>query len=339
MTDKYGNTLTVKDKILMLQPIEGKPRNIGKIIETEIGKIYEKYEREADTFRVMDAWSVNYNALMMSDWIHFKSETRDYWIDSKTARMKGKFLKLRNAEEKIYIAKEHWSPYPPAEMADKDNSLQQKLGNSWYYQLKDFFETESMVKLNEFLADQYQRFTVYPEPENMFKTFKLCSWEKLRVVILGQDPYHDGQATGCAFETKGKMNPSVIKILKGMESDLRIGEFIERRHRLSYMCPKGIMLLNASLTVRAGAPQSHAAQWKDFTVGLLNHLNSHSPIVYLLWGKPAQSYKKYISEKHVILEAEHPSYAARQGRDWEHHNCFSTAREIIYKWYGEHLIW
>lgn len=342
MKDKYGNRITQVGDSLILQTPKAEHRIIGKLITKEINGeeivIYFKHENEAHTFRAMDAWSINYNALLMCDYVHYSTNLREYWIDRESARMKGKFLKLQNAEEKIYVPKEHWLEYGPLP-TENASPLENSLGPSWFHEIKHIFSGEEMTSLRKFLDQERSRYTVYPEEENIFRTFREVPYDKLRILVIGQDPYADGQAVGLAFATRNRINPSLRKILEGMEDDLKIGEFLEKQNDLSYLSKSGIMLLNASLTVRKNAPGSHSHMWKYFTESLISVLNNHSPMVYLLWGKPAQSFKPLIDQKHVIIETEHPAYAARQGRMWEHKNCFSKSREIIYHKYGEHIVW
>jgi uracil-DNA glycosylase len=218
-------------------------------------------------------------------------------------------------------------------MTKKEEQIRLLIGGSWYKQLHQEFDSAYMKKINKFLGEN----KYYPETHNIFRAFMLCGFDNTKIVILGQDPYHDGQANGLAFSTQGKMNPSLRMILDGINEDAQFGSYLEHQHNLSYLCDRGVLLMNTALTVSPGEPESHLELWAPFTRAVLSKLNAKdTPIVFLLWGKKAQYYKKYIDPmKHTILEAEHPAYAARMHRPWEHNNCFSEAVNFVEQHYGD----
>jgi len=170
---------------------------------------------------------------------------------------------------------------------------------------KDYF-----IRLKNDVNSEYEKFTVYPPHENIFKAFKLTPLTDIKVVILGQDPYHSfNQATGLAFSVpKGeKLPPSLRNIYKEIESDLGIKRVCGC---LQDIATQGVFFLNASLTVREAAPASHSALgWQTFTDNVIKHINSKStPVIFLLWGNFAKAKQTLITNpQHKILTSAHPS--------------------------------
>lgn len=184
------------------------------------------------------------------------------------------------------------------------------IGNSWDNILKDDFASESYQALRRFLADEYAHHTVYPDMHNIFNALKATDFKDVKVVIIGQDPYHNpGQAHGMCFSVLPGTDtpPSLVNIFKEMKSDLGI---VNTNPYLVKWAEQGVLMLNAVLTVRAGQANSHKGKgWERVTDSIIAHLNnSATPIVYLLWGANARSKKSLITnEKHLILECAHPS--------------------------------
>lgn len=171
---------------------------------------------------------------------------------------------------------------------------------------KPYFE-----KLRQFLRAERAQHQVFPPDEKVFAAFELTPFDHVRVVILGQDPYHDvGQAHGLAFSVLPgvKLPGSLRNIFKEMTADL--GHATPTHGCLIPWAKQGVLLLNTVLTVRAHQANSHRGQgWETFTDAVITALSDRSePIIFVLWGKPAQAKKKWVdTEKHVILEAAHPS--------------------------------
>lgn len=170
---------------------------------------------------------------------------------------------------------------------------------------KDYFK-----KLLEDVKEEYKNYTCFPPYENIFRAYKLTPLEDVKVVILGQDPYHEkGQANGLAFSVDcKKLPPSLKNIYKEMESDL--GLTVNQDGDLSYLAKQGVMLLNTTLTVREGEANSHKnLGWSHFTnnsIALLNALST--PKVFILWGNDAKTKKSLITNpNHLIIESAHPS--------------------------------
>jgi uracil-DNA glycosylase len=191
---------------------------------------------------------------------------------------------------------------------------------SWKEILKDEFESEYMKKLLNYLDErEAEGVTIYPPKPLIFNAFLQTPFSKVRVVLLGQDPYHGaGQAHGLAFSVQDHVNfpPSLKNIFKELESDIP-GIKKPANGNLTHWASQGILLLNTTLTVEEGKPSSQQKQgWEIFTDHVISKLSAEKEnLVFLLWGKHAQSKKILIdTRKHVILEAAHPSpFSAHNG--------------------------
>ncbi len=189
----------------------------------------------------------------------------------------------------------------------------------WYNVLKEEFEKTYFEKLVSFLKHEKQLGKViYPEGKNIFRAFDLTPFEKVRVLLLGQDPYHGpGQAHGLCFSVqKGvKPPPSLVNIYKELHDDL--GLEIPAHGDLSHWAGQGILMLNASLTVEAGKPMSHAnIGWEIFTDAVIKKVSDEKEkVIFVLWGRFAQQKEILIdTQKHIILKAAHPSpFSASNG--------------------------
>ena len=186
-----------------------------------------------------------------------------------------------------------------------------KLGNDWDEILSEEFKKDYYLKIREFLKDEYSSRVIFPPMFDIFNALKYTSFENTKVVILGQDPYHElGQAHGLSFSVKKgiKIPPSLVNIYKELKSDIEME--IPNHGELTTWATQGVLLLNATLTVRQGLANSHQnIGWSIFTDEVIKKLNeSSSPIVFILWGGNARSKKKYITNKnHLIIESAHPS--------------------------------
>lgn len=191
--------------------------------------------------------------------------------------------------------------------------MMKQLTNGWKDLLAGETEQPYYKSLEKFLMRQYMEGTVYPKQENIFNALQLTDYEDVKVVILGQDPYHGpNQAHGLSFSVeKGqKLPPSLKNMMKELQQD--IGCEIPEHGDLSLWARQGVLLLNTVLTVQAGKANSHKGQgWEKFTDAVIENLAKRDqPIVFLLWGKPAQSKRiliERISRNHIILQSPHPS--------------------------------
>lgn len=210
-----------------------------------------------------------------------------------------------------------------------------KIGGGWKERLDGEFEQEYFKNLSSFVRDEYQKSTVYPAPKNIFRAFDACPFDSVRVVILGQDPYHGaGQANGLCFsvDPSVKAPPSLQNIFKEIESDL--GVPANRDPDLIRWAHQGVLLLNATLTVNAGSPGSHQGKgWERFTDAVIQKLNDErAGIVFILWGNYARQKGARISRtKHCVIESAHPSpFSAYSGffgsKPFSKTNAYLTSR-------------
>ena len=204
--------------------------------------------------------------------------------------------------------------------------------NDWDQLFDQEIQKDYLLNLRYFLAKEYKTKNIYPAKENIFAAFKTTSLKDTKVVILGQDPYHgDGQAHGLSFSVKPGVEapPSLVNIYKELNEDL--GCYIPNNGYLKKWADQGVMMLNTVLTVQAHRANSHRGiGWEEFTDAAIRVLNQQDrPIVFMLWGRPAQSKKALLNNpNHLILEAPHPSpLSAYRGFFGCHH--FSQANEFL----------
>ena len=190
---------------------------------------------------------------------------------------------------------------------------------SWKEVMQDYFTTENFQKLSDFVRAEYVNKKIYPKPQDIFKAFSLTPFDKVKVVILGQDPYHGvGQAEGLSFSVQPgvKLPPSLQNIYKEIENDLGIKKDFTDGH-LEPWAKQGVFLLNAILTVIANSPASHQGKgWEEFTDEVIKTISEkRKHVVFILWGNFARSKKVLIDEnKHLIIESPHPSpFSANNG--------------------------
>lgn len=183
--------------------------------------------------------------------------------------------------------------------------------NDWLDAIGKEFHQPYYAELYQFIKSEYHNYMVYPEADHIFDAFHLTPLQKVKVVIIGQDPYHnEGQAHGLCFSVKPEVDipPSLVNIYKELKSDL--GCYIPNNGYLEKWARQGVLLLNTVLTVRAHQAFSHQGRgWERFTDAVISAVNEQDrPIVFILWGKPAQAKKSMLTNgNHLILEAPHPS--------------------------------
>lgn len=207
-----------------------------------------------------------------------------------------------------------------------------QLEPSWLKLLHDVFQTETFARLKQFLIKERQEHTVFPPGNLMFRAFNETPVHRVKVVILGQDPYHGpGQAEGLSFSVPQNIPipPSLKNVYKELQDDLACS--IPTHGHLGQWARQGVLLLNAMLSVRAGEPGSHQNKgWELFTDEVIRRISEHQDtLVFLLWGKFAQSKAMLINDtKHLILSAPHPSpFSANSGFFGCRH--FSQANEYL----------
>ncbi len=207
-----------------------------------------------------------------------------------------------------------------------------KFGNDWDNKIGGEFEKEYYLKLRRFLKEEYANTTVYPDMYDLFSALKETPFSKVKVVILGQDPYHEpNQAHGMAFSVKPgvPLPPSLLNIYK--EINAEFGYPIPKSGYLLPWAKQGVLLLNTVLTVREGAANSHHGKgWEIFTDEIIRQLNERrDPIVFLLWGNNARAKKELITNpRHYVLETVHPSPLSAS-RGFMGCGHFKKANEIL----------
>jgi uracil-DNA glycosylase len=183
--------------------------------------------------------------------------------------------------------------------------------NDWLTAIGDEFKKPYYRELYNFVKAEYGKYIIYPNADDIFNAFHFTPLSKVKAVILGQDPYHNvGQAHGLSFSVKPGIDipPSLVNIYKELHDDL--GCYIPNHGHLEKWARQGVLLLNTVLTVRAHQANSHQGRgWEQFTDAVINAINQQDrPIVFIMWGRPAQQKKKMLTnKKHLILEAPHPS--------------------------------
>lgn len=214
--------------------------------------------------------------------------------------------------------------------------------NDWQQVIGDELKKDYFDDLRAFLKEEYSQRAVFPPKNDIMNAFHATSFEKTKVVLLGQDPYHGkGQAHGLSFSVKPglKVPPSLVNIYKELEAD--IGCTAPKHGHLQRWAEQGVLMLNTVLTVRAGEPQSHRGQgWETFTNEVIDRLNEReTPLIFLLWGKPAQEKRERVDEeRHLVLTSPHPSpFSANRG--FFGSRPFSTINEKLTEWGSEPIDW
>lgn len=185
------------------------------------------------------------------------------------------------------------------------------ISNDWLPAIRGEFQKDYYKKLHQTVMQEYRTKQIFPEADDLFNAFHLTPLKDVKVVIFGQDPYHNvGQAHGLCFSVKPgvEIPPSLVNIYKELQDDL--GCYIPNNGYLVKWAEQGVLLLNTVLTVRAHQANSHRGiGWEEFTDAAIRILNEQDrPIVFILWGRPAQMKKSMLNNpKHLILEAPHPS--------------------------------
>ncbi len=207
---------------------------------------------------------------------------------------------------------------------------------TWEDVFKEIKSKEYAQRLSKFLDEEYAHHKIYPERKNMFNAFKLTPLEEVKVVIFGQDPYHEeGQAMGLCFSVPDniKTPPSLINIYKEIEDEYNTVIF-NKGGDLTYLAKQGVLLLNTILTVREHLPMSHnIKEYNLFMQDIIEVLNNlEQPIVFLLWGGPAKRLAVHLTNKnHLILTATHPSPLGANQGGWFGSQIFIKTNEFLVK--------
>ncbi len=216
------------------------------------------------------------------------------------------------------------------------------LSKKWQSYLGEDIISKSRLKLDAFLEEEYRNKVIFPDKENVFNALNSCTPEQVKVVILGQDPYHgDGEAHGLSFSVQSgiKCPPSLRNILNEVSIDFN--KKARNKTDLSDWAGQGVLLLNTILTVEKDKCNSHKGLgWEDFTSEIIKKLGSdNKKLVFILWGKPAEKFEKYINTKnHFIIKSAHPSPLSSY-RGFVGSRPFSRANEWLRKNGIEEIDW
>lgn len=214
---------------------------------------------------------------------------------------------------------------------------------NWFEKLSNEFNSKEYQDLEKWLNHEYQTKTIYPKPENVFNALNLVKYDDVKVVIIGQDPYHNpNQAHGLSFsvEKDVAIPPSLINIYKELKDD--VGCYIPNNGNLTKWAKQGVLLLNSVLTVEQNKPNSHKNKgWELITSKVVDLLNQRNdPVIFLLWGSNAKAIGKNIdTKKHYVLTAVHPSPMSANQGGWFGCRHFSKTNEILKKLGKEPIDW
>lgn len=218
-----------------------------------------------------------------------------------------------------------------------------KIEESWKQHVGDEFDKLYFLDLTNFVRDEYLHHTCYPPGNQIFEAFNLCPFDKVKAVIIGQDPYHEpGQAHGLCFSVNDGVPfpPSLVNIFKEINMDL--GTPMPTSGNLARWARQGVLLLNATLTVRAHQAASHQRHgWETFTDAAIEALSrDHNNLVFILWGGYARSKARLIDHtRHLVLESVHPSPLSANRGGWFGNHHFSRANAYLVEHGQEAIVW
>jgi uracil-DNA glycosylase len=336
-TDRNGKQLLYKpdDGGRIYLDVDGTLKCLGAILLGQNNILYHKYEEESQIFRKTNAWSVNHTVLSVVDLVVYESTSFDYSITRERALEFGEYFHFQDTTElKVYVPLKYWEKRHKGckDIYPEHFLWRNRVGDSWFEALQKTLLSDLMKDISKAVKQDRQAIgeTVYPAPDRVFRAFKLCTFEHTKVVIVGQDPYHDGSANGLAFGylqleegNKKQMEKSLDIIHKEVERDVYDGLHLGYDTSLETWAKQGVLLLNACLTVLKGRPRSHSnIGWERFTrLVLYKLLQDETPKVFILWGNDAKETFKYsmdvwtqrnfIPFPHLVLEGRHPAYDLR----------------------------
>ena len=211
------------------------------------------------------------------------------------------------------------------------STFKNRMDDDWLDNLKPFLESKEM----DFIFEQIKQTKgeIWPKSDDCFNAFKYCKWKDVKVVIIGQDPYHDpNTAHGLAFSSNKPFYcpPSLSNILREIEDDIYKGLKLDGDYNLKRWAEQGVLLLNTALTVEEGKPGSHIGIWKPFTEYVFQVLKKKSNIVYMLWGNYAKQYSRYINNNNnLVLTTGHPSPLSANRGYWFKNKHFSKCNNFL----------
>ncbi len=216
-------------------------------------------------------------------------------------------------------------------LSEVELKRQEILGEDWFVALRDVLNSPKVRSVATHVSKRRQETTVYPEQKDTFRAFKVTPYKDVKVVIIGQDPYHNGHADGLCFSSRNEeQTPKSLEIVfKAINESCKL---FPTSNDLTTWAEQGILLLNKVLTVEKGEPNSHKGLgWEELTGTAIRALsNKETPVCYLLWGADAKELKRFIvNPRHLVIEAEHPMASEYAGRTWNYGNCFEKCNEFL----------
>lgn len=220
--------------------------------------------------------------------------------------------------------------------------LQEQVGNDWYEVIEPIVKTEDFKQKWQALGKRMKTHTVYPEKDNIFRCFRETPLNNMKVVLIGQDPYHNGTATGLCFDTNGIGTQSLNQIYAGYTKEYPHNFNTNMMSgKLEHWANQGILMLNTALTVDKGNAGSHIAIWENFMKKLFKYFNTiDRPIAYIAWGNKAIEFCKNLNNpKHEIFTAKHPASAVYTKGTWDSNGTFKNVEKWIKEKYEKEIHW
>ena len=358
IVDNYNNKLLINKtspySIKLHQGNENRIRDLGFLVQaTHETVVYKKHEKESDIYRKTKAWSVHARILDFANEIEYETSNAIYRITTKEAKIRSGRMVYKNASytSKVYIPIKYWK----VEYKNPSNQkLYEYLGYEWYSEIRDLFDKDYMKSIGQSVTALRSKNCVFPVKEEVFNAFRHCSFLDTNVVIIGQDPYHDGSAHGLAFsirEGQTKVPPSLRNILKEVQDDYYSGNFaFKSAHSptLTRWSEQGVLLLNKTLTVNKGQANSHSnLGWGKFTLDVINKLivskiASKKPIVFILWGKESQKLAPTQESDYIkVIKAPHPAAEVYAGgkAGFFGSKPFTQCNEFLEKFSTQEIVW
>ena len=222
--------------------------------------------------------------------------------------------------------------------------LNDQIGDDWYKALKPIITSEEFKKDWVNIIADYNIIKCYPEKDTIFRAFKMVNLDDVKVVLIGQDPYHDGVSTGLCFDTDGKKStPSLRKIYEGYTKEYPHNFYTDLMDgKLHRWCEDGIFMINTALSVQKGNANSHTKLWSYFSSMMFRQVldNIDRPILYIAWGSYAKNFVDLIQNpKHCKVIAKHPASAIYSGEEWDSNGTFKIIETFIKENYDEGFQW
>ncbi len=358
IVDNYNNKLLINKaspySIKLHQGNENRIRDLGFLVQaTPETVVYKKHEKESDIYRKTKAWSIHARILDFANEIEYETSNAIYRIKTQDAKIRAGRMVYKNASytSKVYIPIKYWK----VEYKNPSNQkLYEYLGYEWYSEVRDLFDKDYMKSIGQTVTALRSKNCVYPVKEEVFNAFKHCNFLDTSVVIIGQDPYHDGSAHGLAFsirEGQTKVPPSLRNILKEVQDDYYSGNFaFKSAHSptLTRWSEQGVLLLNKTLTVNKGKANSHSnLGWEKFTRAVIDKLivckvAAKKPIVFILWGKESQKLAPTQESDYIkVIKAPHPAAEVYAGgkAGFFGSKPFTQCNEFLEKFSTQEIVW